>query len=133
MNNKIALGLMIVIALLTSSISVFPHHGTAVAYDGSKSVSMKGTVTEFVFKNPHIQLRFDVKDEKGNVVNWTAECGGVYFWSALGWRRDSLKPGDQITISVHPSRIGAPLGELVVLEPPNGKPVPKMGLNAPVQ
>jgi hypothetical protein len=133
MKSKIALVLMILIALLIGSIPAFPHHGTAVAYDGSKTVTLKGTVTEFVFKNPHIQLRFDVKDEKGNVVNWTAECGGVYFWSALGFRRDSLKPGDQITISVHPSRIGAPLGELAVLEMPNGKPVPKMGLNAPVQ
>ena len=127
------LALMILVANLASSVPAFPHHGTAVAYDSSKTVTMKGTVTEFVFKNPHIQLYYDVKDEKGNVVHWVAECGGVYFWSALGFRRDSLKPGQEITISVHPSRVGAPLGELAVLELPNGKPVPKMGLNAPVQ
>jgi len=133
MRKNAAFALMILLAYLISSIPAFPHHGTAVAYDQTKNVTMKGTVTEFVFKNPHIQLRYDVKDEKGNVVNWTAECGGVYFWSALGFRRDSLKPGDQITITIHPSRAGAPLGELAVLELPNGKPVPKMGLNAPVQ
>ena len=133
MRKNAAFTLMILLAYLICSIPAFPHHGTAVAYDQTKNVTMKGTVTEFVFKNPHIQLRYDVKDEKGNVVNWTAECGGVYFWSALGFRRDSLKPGDQITITIHPSRAGAPLGELAVLELPNGKPVPKMGLNAPVQ
>lgn len=132
MRRNADFALMILFVYLISSLPAFPHHGTAVAYDQSRNVTMKGTVTEFVFKNPHIQLRYDVKDEKGNVVNWTAECGGVYFWSALGFRRDSLKPGDQITITIHPSRAGAPLGELAVLETPNGKPVPKMGLNAPV-
>src|SRR5262245_66403385 len=132
MKNKIAVVLMVLIALLTISIPAFPHHGTAVAYDGSKTVTMKGTVTEFVFKNPHIQLRFDVKDEKGKVVNWTAECGGVYFWSALGFRRDSLKPGDQITLSVHPSRIGAPRADLATGEVPTGRPVQRRRLNEPV-
>src|SRR5262245_4234814 len=128
--KKIAL--MILAAYLMASIPAFPHHGTAVAYDGSKTVTMKGTVTEFVFKNPHIQIYYDVKDDKGNVVHWVAECGGVYFWSALGFKKDSLKPGQEITISVHPSRVGAAFGELAVLEMPGGKPVAKMGLNAPV-
>jgi hypothetical protein len=131
--KNVVIALMIITACLMSAVLAFPHHGTAIAYDGSKTVTMKGTVTEFVYKNPHIQIYYDVKDEKGNVVRWAAEGGGVYFWSALGFRKDSLKPGDQITISVHPSRAGVPMGELAVLEMPNGKPVPKMGLNAPVE
>lgn len=133
MKNNVVLALMILVAYLMSSIPAFPHHGTAISYDETKNVTMKGTVTEFVFKNPHIQIYYDVKDEKGNVVHWAAEAGGVYFWSGLGFRKDSLKPGDEITITVHPSRAGVPMGVLAVLEMPNGKPVPRMGLNAPVQ
>ena len=123
-----------ILGLIAGSHPALAHHGPGISYDlVHPPITLKGTVTEFRWKNPHVSVFIDVKDANGKVVNWTAECGGVYFWSALGFRRDSLKPGDQITISVHPSRIGAPLGELAVLEMPNGKPVPKMGLNAPVQ
>ena len=53
--------------------TLFAHHGTGISYDTSKSVELKGTVTEFVWKNPHAHILFDVKDAGGNVVKWAAE------------------------------------------------------------
>lgn len=123
-----AVALMIVFGLLVISISALAHHGTSVSYDETKKITFKGTVTEFLFKNPHIQIYFDVKDERGDVQHWAAECGGVYYWSSFGFKRNSLKPGDQITITVSPSRAGTPLGVLYKLVMPDGK---VMGLNAP--
>ena len=131
--NKVVLVLVILFTCSAISIPAFAHHGTAIAYDANKSVTLRGTVTEFVFKNPHIQIYFDVTDEKGNVVHWAAECGGVFYWSQYGWRRDSLKPGDPITITLHPSKAGKPVGENVELVLASGKPVAKMGGNAPIR
>jgi hypothetical protein len=118
------------VALLMISIPALGHHGTSISYDESKKITLKGTVTEFQFRNPHIQIWFDVKDEQGNVVRWAAECGGVYYWSSFGFKRNSLKPGDQITITISPSRAGTPLGVLAKLVMPDGR---VMGLNAPLE
>jgi hypothetical protein len=92
---------------------VFAHHGSAVSYtiDLNKLVTMKGTVTSFEWANPHVYLMYDVKDEKGNVVHWGAETHAPSVLSDEdGWTRNTFKPGDEITITVFPSRVGAPRG-----------------------
>jgi hypothetical protein len=126
--NTVAAALMIVWSLSVISVPVLGHHGTNVSYDHSKKITLKGTVTEFQFRNPHIQIYFDVKDQNGNVSHWAAEGGGLYFWTSFGFKRDSLKPGDEITITVAPSKSGAQIGVLELLVFPDGR---KMGLNAP--
>jgi hypothetical protein len=89
------------------------HHGSAVSYtiDLSKLITMKGTVTSFEWANPHVFLMYDVKDDKGNIVHWGAETHAP---SVLAdedsWTRNTFKPGDEITITVFPSRVGAPRG-----------------------
>lgn len=128
--NVIAAALMILCGFLLVSVPMLAHHGTNIAYDHSKKITLKGTVTEFLFRNPHIQIYFDVKDQNGSVSHWAAEGGGVYFWTSYGFKRDSLKPGDQITITVAPSKSGALIGVLDLLVLPDGR---KMGLNAPPQ
>ena len=101
---------MCVVALLTLSGSVLAHHGTGASYDSSKPTELKGTVTEFVWSNPHCQLYFNVKDEKGNIVEWAAELNSPGVLQTQGWTRNMFKAGDEIVITVHPSKAGTPVG-----------------------
>ena len=78
---------------------IFSHHGTA-AYDVSQTVTVKGTATDFQFRNPHVLLSFDVKGNHGNVEKWQGE---ITTPSQLaregGWTKNSIKPGDQISVT----------------------------------
>ena len=86
----------------------FAHHGTGVAYQEDKWVTLKGTVTEWIWSNPHCGILFDVTDEQGDVAHWAAELGNPHQLSAAGFSKDVLKPGDKVSITGHPSRSGAP-------------------------
>jgi hypothetical protein len=99
---------------------VFAHHGTGVSYDASNPVTLKGTVTEFRYANPHPQLYFDVTDEKGNVMHWSGE---FYPNPAQliqgGWGRKrsevALAYGTKVTITLAPSRAGTQVGAILKL------------------
>ena len=107
-----AKGLIFVIAaILTLAGSTFAHHGLS-AYDEKNPVTLKGTVTEFEWSNPHSQIYFDVKDDKGNVTHWACETLNPARLLRAGWSRHSLNPGDQITISLIAAKNGAPVGFL---------------------
>jgi len=106
----IALALTIT-GLIAVSVPTFAHHGTGISYDQDKSITVKGTVTEFAWKNPHSQLYMDVKDEKGATVNFAVELNSPGVMIRQGWNRHLFKTGDEVVISVHPSRVGAPVGE----------------------
>ena len=86
------------IALLVLSISAFAHHGTA-AYDTKNIVTVKGTMSDFRFINPHVQLFFDVKNDKGEVEKWQAELTAPNKLARAGWDKYTLKSGDSITAS----------------------------------
>ena len=111
MNNKAPVLWLITTGLLMISLPLIAHHGTNISYDHTKTVTVTGTVTEFVWQNPHTQLYFDVKDEKGNIVHWAGEMNspGVLQRSE-GWSRKTLKAGDEVTVTMFPSRAGAPVG-----------------------
>lgn len=100
-------------ALLVAFVAVcdplLAHHGN-VAYDENHPITITGTVTEFAWTNPHCQIYLDVKDAKGKVVNWAVESQSPGILRRNGWSRDSVKPGDQITITLIPARNGAPVG-----------------------
>ena len=104
----------------------FAHHGTGT-YDSTKSVTLSGAVTEFAFTNPHAALYFDVKDEKGKVVNWAIEMNSPGVLARAGWTKKMFKLGDQITITVRPSKAGTPVGLINRQKPVivNGKEVLK--------
>lgn len=105
------LSLSLVLASILS-IPVFAHHGNT-AYDTSKAVVLKGaTVTKFVWGNPHTFLMFDVKDDKGNTVHWAGEAGSPSSLGLLGWSKDSVQPGDVITVYVYQSKTGRTVGRL---------------------
>jgi len=73
------------------------HHSFAAEFDAKKPVKMTGIVTNVEWSNPHVWIRFNVKDESGKVTNWGAEMGPPHGLQGSGWRRDTLKIGDQIT------------------------------------
>jgi hypothetical protein len=114
------------IALFAMSAQVLAHHGTGT-YDSTKSVTLSGVVTEFAFTNPHAAMFVDVKDENGKVVNWAIEMNSPGVLARAGWTKRMFKFGDQITISVRPSKAGTPVGLLYRQKPVivNGKEVLK--------
>ena len=98
-------------ALLSFSLPAFGHHGGA-AYDTSKQLVLKGTIAEFEWTNPHSQVHLDVTDDKGNVVHWNFETQPPSILIHAGWTRNSLKPGDQVTLTASPAKNGSPIGIL---------------------
>ena len=82
------------------------HHGVAT-YDMRNSIVLKGVVTEFKFINPHAEIYFDVKDDKGNVQHWIGEATTPNMLARRGWNKDVLKPGDQVTITGNRSKDGS--------------------------
>ena len=100
------------LALLAICVPTFAHHGSAV-YDTSKPVVLNNAVvTRFVWANPHSITLFDVKDDKGNVTHWSAEAGSPSALGLIGWTKNSVKPGDVITVYVFQSKTGNPVGRL---------------------
>ncbi len=110
--------------LIAFSGAAFGHHGTFVSYDTTKSYTTKATVTEFRYTNPHIQLFFDIKDDKGNVTHWSAEGPDPAVLVAVGWGRkktiSALSPGAEITITISPARNGKPVAEMSNIVLANG-------------
>ena len=109
MKLRLVIGLMTVIGLFAGSIRMRAHHGTA-AYDQQKKLTFKGTVTSFEWTNPHCQIHLDVTDDKGGVVHWNFEAQPPNILVHSGWTKNSLKPGDQVTIVGSPTKNGAPIG-----------------------
>jgi Family of unknown function (DUF6152) len=120
MKRKLLIFLVFVTTLLTVCGSSFAHHGSA-AYASSVVVMKDATVTRFTWNNPHCIVTFDVKDEKGNVAHWAAEIGSPPAVTLLGWNRNSLQPGDMVTIYIWPAKSGRPVGRLNKVVFPDGK------------
>jgi hypothetical protein len=102
------------------SIPLFAHHGNA-AFENEKKLTMKGTVTEWFWANPHCFIQFDVKDDNGQVVHWVVETSAPPSMINSGWTKQTLKPGDQITVTVLPVKNGRPVGRVAEVVLPNGQ------------
>ena len=100
----------IILGLLVIASPVLAHHGTNISYDHNKPTLLKGTVTEFVWQNPHCQLYFDVKDDKGNIAHWAGELNSPSVMSRQGWTKRQFKAGEEIQLTVFPSKAGASVG-----------------------
>jgi hypothetical protein len=121
MKLKFTMYVALVASFLMLQVPLFAHHGTGVAYEVDKLVTVKGTVTDWLWSNPHCGLLFDVTDDKGNVEHWGAELGNPHQMSGAGFARDSFKPGDKITATGHPAKSGAPRMTLDHVALANGK------------
>ncbi len=119
--------LLAILGLGLVSNPAFAHHGTA-AYDTTSRVTLKGTVTQFLWANPHTQILFDVTDDKGSVIHWSTETFAPGKLVHMGWTKDCLKPGDQVTVTLNPAKNGTPVGFLLKVVLADGK---EFGTQAP--
>jgi hypothetical protein len=95
--------------LLAAGPPVLAHHGFAVEFDTNRPITLTGVVTKMEFLNPHIYFYLDVKDQSGKAVNWAFEGGPPNVLYRQGWRKDTLKPGDVLTVKGFRAKDGAHL------------------------
>lgn len=100
-----------VIFLLAVCAPLLAHHGGA-SYETDKSVIVKGTVTAFVWSNPHVFVKVDVKDDSGNITHWIVEAQNPVSMMQIGWTKDTFKTGDQVEIDAMPAKNGNPVAFL---------------------
>ena len=87
-----------VCALVAAALPLAAHHSFAAEYDASKQVTLKGKVTQVEWINPHSWVHVDVVGEDGKVVNWSCETAPPNTLYRQGWRRNSIKEGDEVII-----------------------------------
>jgi len=121
MKSKLFAVLAAGVVLLLVSGPLLAHHGGA-QYDTKHAVTVTGTVTEFMFTNPHVQIHFEVKDETGNVDKWVAETASPQRLFSIGWNAKTLKAGDKITVTGAQLKDGQKIVSIIKL----------VGGNAPV-
>jgi hypothetical protein len=104
--NRVLAVLSVMAGLILSAGPTFAHHSQAV-YDEDRLVTIKGTVTKFEWINPHILVRLEVKDDKGNAEEWVAFSGSPAMQSReAGWTSEQFRPGEEITIQGFPQKDG---------------------------
>jgi uncharacterized protein DUF6152 len=119
--KKFAVSLTMLLGILFASGPLFAHHGEA-NYDTEKIATVKGTVTNFQFINPHVQIFLDVKNEKGAIEKWICEARSPSMLVRIGaWEKGTLKPGDVITARGHRARNGSYVLRLQTIVLPDGR------------
>src|SRR5262249_23602755 len=97
------------IGIFLTATLAFAHHSFAAEFDSAKTITLKGTITKVEWTNPHTYFYLDVKDENGNTGNWAVEGGAPNVLYRQGWKPDSLKVGDQVTVVGSRAKNGANL------------------------
>lgn len=123
MKNKRILAISLMLGLLGASAPLWAHHG-ASEYDMTKIISLRATVTELQFVNPHTLVTFTVKDDSGKVAEWEGELPSPNLLTRRGWSRSTLKPGDQVTIIGAPAKNGERGMQIKKLVFPDGHEMP---------
>ena len=99
-----------VLGLVAAAVPLQAHHSFAAEYDANKPITIRGTVTKLEWMNPHARFYVDVKDTDGKVTHWNFELGASPVLLKQGWRRDSLKVGDEITVEGSRAKDGSTTG-----------------------
>ena len=121
--KKGGVGFSVAVGLLMASNSLFAHHSEAV-YDKDRLVTVKGTIVEHKLINPHQLIRIKVKDANGQFVIWTLHSNPAGMLREVGWTQDTLKPGDEVTVSGWPYRSGLPAMSWLRILKADGTTVP---------
>ena len=95
---------VLVATLVLLAVPILAHHSFSAEFDGSKSVTLEGVVTKVAWANPHVYFFIDVKDSNGATANWGCETAGPNQLFRQGWRRDSMKVGDRVTVRAYLAR-----------------------------
>ena len=101
------------LAVFTIIVPLSAHHGRGSTYDMNKRVTLKGVVSRVDWRNPHVVIYMDVKDDGGKVITWGFENAGVSQLAQAGYNRNTLKLGQEITAVVNPAANGSPTAIVV--------------------
>jgi hypothetical protein len=101
------------------SVPLFAHHGNA-SYDSTKTVTVKGTVTDYIWSNPHVFLKVDAKDNSGNALHWIIEAQNPLSQTEVGWTKNTFRPGDEVVVEVIQAKNGLPYGRFGAAGPTAG-------------
>jgi Family of unknown function (DUF6152) len=117
--------LILFVAMVSSAGALFAHHGTGISYDlEHKPIVLKGVITEFRWKNPHVSVFMDVKDPDGKVVNWALEGNSIANYARAGFNHNTLKTGQEVTALVYVSKVpNNPAGVIAKVTTADGKEV----------
>ena len=121
MNRLVRCAFIAIAAMLTAG-SVLAHHSFAM-FDQSKTVTLQGTVKDFRWSNPHVFIQLLVKNEDGVDEEWSIEMTSPEHLARVGWKPGTLKPGDKITLNIHPMHDGTKGGQYLSGIGPDGQPL----------
>ena len=124
MRKSLVIGLTMALGLLVS-IPLFAHHGNA-SFATDKTLILKGTVTRWIYASPHLLLMLDVKGDNGEIAHWVVESQSPTVMYPSGYRKDSFKPGDEVTVTVSAAKNGKPIGRILEATTADGT---KLGRN----
>ena len=121
MRRTIFFSIALILAALVLSRGVLAHHGVSV-YDMAKATTVKATITEFDWAQPHCQIYFDATNDKGEVQHWAIETPPpTMMLEKEGWSRKALTPGEVVTIYFHAAKNGSLRGLLIKVVKPGGR------------
>src|SRR5262245_5872255 len=121
--NQLIRSVGVALGLLITAVPLFAHHGAA-QFDVGKKVTVKGTVVEWFWANPHCFLRFDAPGADGQVVHWAVETQSGPNILPQGFSKQSFKVGDEVTVTLEPVKNGRPMGRLLQVVLPDGSTLP---------
>mgnify|MGYP003348491365 CR=1 FL=1 len=122
---------LVAVGVLLATQPSAAHHSFA-PFDLARNITLKGTIKEVQFTNPHVWLQLLTPDGKGGQTEWSIEAGAPGMLLRTGWKRNSVKPGDSVTVVTHPAKSGAPTGSLVSVATSDGRTLgPGGGAPAP--
>ena len=120
MKHNFPIALVLGAVLAIACTPSFAHHGAA-SYDVDKKVELKGTVAQYLWANPHVLIQVDAAAEGGQTVRWVVESENPSAMVNRGWSKDSMKTGDQVTLTVTPVKNGRPYGRIIDVLLPSGQ------------
>lgn len=111
------------ILLMGATIPAFGHHSFAAEFDDKQPVNLDGSVVKFEFMNPHSWIYMDIKKADGTVEHWSIETGSTNALFRRGWRKESLRPGDQVSVEAYRAKDGSRTANASQVKLPDGRQV----------